>query len=125
MVEILEILEILEWSSPSWLRPTGVPWPGWSRARWPDGHVAEASGVGLELEAGESVVVAGATRHEALAGGEEYELVLATPDPDGLVEAFRAAGLRPPLAIGRCTGEDGVYSLDGGPLPEGGWRHQF
>ena len=88
-------------------------------------HVAEASGVGLELEAGESVVVAGATRHEALAGGEEYELVLATPDPDGLVEAFRAAGLRPPLAIGRCTGEDGVYSLDGGPLPEGGWRHQF
>ena len=88
-------------------------------------HVAKASGVGLDLAVGDSVVVAGATRHEALAGGEEYELVLTTPDPDGLVEAFRAAGLRAPMAIGRCTGEGGVYSLDGGPLPEGGWRHQF
>jgi len=88
-------------------------------------HVAEASAVGFELEVGEPIVMAGATRLEALAGGEEYELAVATPDPERLVEAFRAAGLRAPMAIGRCTGEVGVHTLDGGPLPAGGWRHQF
>jgi thiamine-monophosphate kinase len=88
-------------------------------------HLAEASDVGLELELGAYAVAIGATRTEALAGGEDYELVLATGDPDGLLAAFAAAGLRAPLAIGRCTADAGTWALDGGPLPEGGWRHHF
>ena len=88
-------------------------------------HLAEASGVGLELVIPEGLVAAGATREEALGGGEDYELLVATPDPGGLAAAFGAAGLRPPLVVGRCTGTAGAYRLDGGPLPAAGWRHRF
>ena len=88
-------------------------------------HLAEASGVGLALELGSQAVAPGATRTEALTGGEDYELVLATGDPDGLLAAFVAAGLRAPLVIGKCTTDAGDWTLDGGPLPEGGWRHRF
>jgi len=86
-------------------------------------HLAAASAVGVALD--DVPVAAGATPDEALSGGEEYELVLATPDPDRLRRAFGAAGLRPPLAIGRCTGEPGRLTLRDQPLPEGGWRHRF
>ncbi len=88
-------------------------------------HLAGASGVGLDLEMGEGLVADGATREEALSGGEDYELVLATPDPDGLREAFAAAGLRRPLDLGRCTDRPGQWLLDDGPLPAAGWRHRF
>lgn len=88
-------------------------------------HLAEASGVGLELTVGTGAVAAGATRDEALGGGEDYELVLATPDPVRLVAAFAAAGLRAPIPIGTCTGSARQFTLDGGELPRGGWRHRF
>jgi thiamine-monophosphate kinase len=88
-------------------------------------HMAGASGVGFDLEPTDAVIVAGATLNEALHGGEDYELVLATPDPGRLMEAFRAAGLRQPLAIGRCTEHAGLFTLEGRPLGTGGWRHQF
>lgn len=86
-------------------------------------HLGEASGVGIDLE----VVPAleGAMDAEALGGGEEYELLVATPDPDRLVQAFRSAGLRTPIAIGRCTGRVDVYQRAGTALPVGGWRHRF
>jgi thiamine-monophosphate kinase len=86
-------------------------------------HLGRSSGVGVELD--DCPVVGGATRPEALGGGEDYELVVATSDPDGLVAAYRSAGLRPPLPVGRCTHHPGEYSLDGGPLPAGGWRHRL
>lgn len=88
-------------------------------------HLADASGVGLDLEVGGIVVAEGATRDEALGGGEDYELVVATSDPDRLLTAFEQAGLRRPLAIGSCVDASDGRSLDGGPLPGGGWRHQF
>jgi thiamine-monophosphate kinase len=87
------------------------------------GHLTRASGVGLALDT--LPVIDGATREEALHGGEEYELLIATGDPDRLVRNFGAAGLRPPLPIGVCTDRPGPSTLDGEPLPEGGWRHQF
>jgi thiamine-monophosphate kinase len=87
------------------------------------GHLARASGVGIALDT--LPVVDGGTREEALYGGEEYELLIATGDPDRLVRDFGAAGLRPPLAIGICTDRPGRATLDGEPLPEGGWRHRF
>jgi thiamine-monophosphate kinase len=86
-------------------------------------HVARASGVGVSLDS--VPVVRGATGEEALHGGEDYELVLATPDPGALVEAYRKAGLRPPLPIGRCTEDVGRLVLGGEPLPPGGWIHRF
>jgi thiamine-monophosphate kinase len=90
-------------------------------------HLAEASGVGLDLTVGggaegDGMVAEGATRDEALG---DYELVVATPDPDGLRAAFSRAGLRAPLAIGRCTERSAGRVLDGEPLPPGGWRHRF
>jgi thiamine-monophosphate kinase len=88
-------------------------------------HLADASGVGVDLALGVPLVAEGATRSEALGGGEDYELVIATADPDALATAFEEAGLRPPLAIGRCTDAGAGRSLDGGPLPAGGWRHRF
>ena len=89
------------------------------------GHLADASGVGLDLVVGEEVVAHGATHDEALHGGEDYELVVATGDPDGLVAAFEEAGLRPPLAIGSCIDDPMGRTLDGRSMPSGGWRHQF
>ena len=86
-------------------------------------HLGGSSRVGIDLEA--LPVAQGATEEEALGGGEEYELLVATPEPDDLVRGYRAAGLRPPLAVGRCTGRPGRYEWDGVALPEGGWRHRF
>ena len=88
-------------------------------------HLARASGVGLELALGPEAVAAGAEPSEALSGGEDYELVLATSEPDRLRADFRAAGLRPPIDIGVCTGRAGEWQLDGRPMPAVGWRHRF
>jgi thiamine-monophosphate kinase len=86
-------------------------------------HLGRSSGVGVALDT--LPVADGATEAEALHGGEEYELLVATPDPDRLVAAYRSAGLRPPAAVGRCTGRPGEYLRGGEPLPSGGWRHRF
>jgi thiamine-monophosphate kinase len=87
------------------------------------GHVGGASGVGIALD--EVPVEPGATLEDALYGGEDYELVLATSDPSNLVAAFEAAGLAAPLPIGRCTERSGERTLGGEPLEPGGWRHSF
>ncbi|HEX3460951.1 MAG TPA: hypothetical protein VHT49_08600, partial [Acidimicrobiales bacterium] len=86
-------------------------------------HLARASGVGIDL--GEVPVAPGATREEALGGGEDYELLVATGDPGRLQQGFAEAGLRPPIPIGRCTEDPDRLELGGAPLPAGGWRHQL
>ncbi len=86
-------------------------------------HLAASSQVGVRLTS--IPVVGGATADEALHGGEEYELVVATPDPEALVDAFAAAGLRPPVPIGICTDRPGELTLDGDPVRPTGWRHRF
>jgi thiamine-monophosphate kinase len=86
-------------------------------------HLADASGVGIALD--QVPVAMGATEEEALGGGEDYELIVATADPDGLVAAFEAAGLRAPIAIGQCTADPEERTLAGSDLPHLGWRHLF
>lgn len=86
-------------------------------------QLATASGVGASLDA--LPIAEGATEQEALGGGEDYELLLATPDPEGLVGGFVAAGLRTPSAIGWCTPEPAGFTLFGRPLDPAGWRHRF
>ena len=88
-----------------------------------DGHVAEASGVGVALE--EVPCAAGAELDDALGGGEDYELLITTARPDEMAAAFEAAGLAPPLRIGACVADASVRTLAGGPLPAGGWEHPF
>ena len=82
-------------------------------------HVAEASGVGFELE--QVPVAPGATPEEALGGGEDYQLVFTAPDDGRVRAAF--AGLPAPVRIGRCSGATGKGTLAGAPLPHLGWQH--
>jgi thiamine-monophosphate kinase len=91
------------------------------------GHVAEQSGVGLALRRDDIPVALGATFEEALAGGEDYQLAFAAPDPEAVVREFRTAGLAPPAPIGVCTANAGERSLDGTPWPATrlGWEHQW
>ncbi len=87
------------------------------------GHVAGASGVGYRLEL--VPVSPGATLEDALGGGEDYELVMATADPEALVGAFRRAGLRPLLRMGMCTGDRAERTLAGEPVTTPGWEHSW
>jgi thiamine-monophosphate kinase len=85
-------------------------------------RLAEASGVGVRLD---SVPVApGATEEEALGGGEDFELVIATAHPDRLAESFTAAGLRAPIPIGWCTADPAERTLSDRPLGRQGWEHR-
>ncbi|MCL5947757.1 MAG: thiamine-phosphate kinase [Actinobacteria bacterium] len=70
-------------------------------------------------------VFEGATMEEALGGGEDYELLMATADPAGLLESFHALGLAPPLYVGMCTDPSTGVMFDGDPLPPYGYTHAF
>jgi thiamine-monophosphate kinase len=84
-------------------------------------HVAEASGVGLSLDA--VPVHPAANRDEALGGGEDFELAFCVPAGVDVPGAF--AGLDTPIRLGRCTSEPTERSLGGRPLPLAGWEHEW
>lgn len=86
-------------------------------------RLAEASGVGIALD--DVPVSEGATEEEALAGGEDYELLIATPAPRRLVAAFSAASLRVPVAVGRCTADELERTLRGKPFARRGFEHRL
>ena len=83
-------------------------------------RLSMASRVGVALE---TVPVAeGATLAEALGGGEDYELVIATTDANRLRSNFEAAGLSEPIEIGVVTPGD-TRTLGGEPLEALGFSH--
>ena len=84
-------------------------------------RVAEASGVGMALDA--VPVAEGATVDDALGGGEDYELAFTAPDPDRVRAAFAAAGLAEPVVLGTCTPGAGRLVLAGEPLAPRGYEH--
>jgi thiamine-monophosphate kinase len=86
-------------------------------------RLATASGVGVVLE---TVPVAeGATREDALGGGEDYELVFAAPEPEAVTESFSAARLRPPRLIGVCVADPAVRRVGDEVLYASGWEHRL
>lgn len=100
------------------------------------GHIAAASGVGIEIElarvpASEAFRAAVAADRQStlqLAGGDDYELAftIAEADVEAVLAALRASGL-PTTRIGRVVRGSGVRVLDrdGNPmdLPRRGWEH--
>jgi thiamine-monophosphate kinase len=84
-------------------------------------RLAHASGVGFELD--QVPIAGGATLEEAIGGGEDYELIVATSDPFVLEDAFAAKGLRAPVRIGTCLGDVGRRVLGGEPLAASGYQH--
>ena len=86
-------------------------------------RLATASGVGVVLD--DVPVAAGATREDALGGGEDYELVFAARDRGRVSSAFAAAGLRAPLRIGECVTDPAVRRIGDEPLEASGWEHRL
>jgi thiamine-monophosphate kinase len=84
-------------------------------------HVATASGVGVRLD--DVPVGAGASRDEALGGGEDYELVFCAPAGAAVDEAF--GRIDTPIRIGRCTDDPTERSIGGAVLPVVGWEHTW
>ena len=91
-------------------------------------HIADASAVGVVLD--RVPVAIGVNRVSddpeslALGGGEDYELLFTSPDPDLVETTFAERGLGTPLRIGRCTAEAGERRLGDGDLPVAGWEHR-
>jgi len=69
------------------------------------GHIADASHIGYDLD--DVPVADGATREQALHGGEDFELV------------FTGVDLPVGIRIGTCTDDPAQR------LPGGGWQHDF
>ena len=85
------------------------------------GHVADASGVGFELD--HLPIAPGATRAEALGGGEDYVLVFCAPRDEAVRRSF--AGLAPPHRLGVCIDDPFRRVLDGEELAAAGWEHSW
>jgi len=95
------------------------------------GHIARASGVGIEIEASRvpRTDPVPETLELCLTGGDDYELLLAVPPGNAasLLAECHAAGV-PVTCIGCCTAADAgvsVVGADGAPLTfaRAGWSH--
>ena len=86
-------------------------------------RLADASGVGVALD--ELPVAPGASREEALGGGEDYELIFTVPDPGRLAAVFAARDLSPPLRVGTTTADPTAFCLRGAKLDPAGYEHRL
>ncbi|HUZ42710.1 MAG TPA: thiamine-phosphate kinase [Acidimicrobiales bacterium] len=86
-------------------------------------RLADASGVGFELT--DVPVADGATVDEAIGGGEDYELLIATDDAARLRLVFQDRGLRAPLTIGKVVSDEATRTLRGEVFEPRGWQHQL
>ena len=86
-------------------------------------RLADASRVGFVLT--DLPIAEGCTEYEAIGGGEDYELVMTTADPDRLIDTYLRRGLRAPIAIGLVVRDVNVRTLRGEPLPRAGWQHEL
>ena len=86
-------------------------------------RMADLSEVGFELD--HIPVASGATLEEALSGGEDYELLIVTPDPETLLRLSKDRSQLQPLLIGRTVANQAVRTLEGKPLTPRGWQHSL
>jgi len=86
-------------------------------------RLCDASRVGFELSV--VPVAEGATMDEAIAAGEDYELLIVTDDVARLARTFKERGLRSPIVIGRVHGDETVRTLNGQALARRGFQHRF
>ena len=99
-------------------------------------HIAEASGVGIELRA-ESIPIHSDVDaslaferrlQHALCDGEDFELLFCVSEPDARqLLASPPAGVEL-FCIGQCTAEAGVWLLESDartPVSRRGWEHRF
>ena len=61
----------------------------------------------------------------ALGGGEDYELLIVTPNVERLRMIFADRGLRQPIQIGWTVENVTERTLGGEPFQRRGWQHQF
>jgi thiamine-monophosphate kinase len=85
------------------------------------GHIAAASGVGIRID--DLPIANGATRAEALGGGEDFELVFCLPAGADVTAAFRLGPT--PVRIGQCTPDPAERTAGGQPLTDSGWEHEW
>lgn len=86
-------------------------------------RLADASQVGFALD--DIPIASGATFEEALAGGEDYELVFTSSDPAAMRAAFVAEGLSEPIAVGVIVADPSERTLAGEELHRRGWQHEL
>ncbi len=86
-------------------------------------RLANASRVGFALA--HVPIADGATEDEALGGGEDYELVITTGDPDRLTAIFYSRGLREPIEIGVIVRDVAERTWRGRHVEPTGWQHQL
>ena len=82
---------------------------------------ARSSNVGIRLTSVPCAPLASET--EALGGGDDYELLIATNAPDILEATFSALGLRAPIRIGTCSSQVEDRLLGDRTFEASGWRH--
>ncbi len=89
------------------------------------GRLASQSGVGFDLV--EVPAAAGATRDEALSGGDDYVLVFTIGQAGSELagQAFAAAGLPAPCLIGECLPDPSRHLLAGATVQLRGWEHRL
>jgi len=75
-------------------------------------HLAESSGIGVDVAVADVPVAEGATLEQALGGGEDYELVFTAPPS-------AASGFGWAVRIGVCTDDVGQR------MEHAGWEHRF
>jgi thiamine-monophosphate kinase len=86
-------------------------------------RMADASGVGFELD--RIPVANGATEGEAISGGEDYELLIATDNAARLRLIFHDRNLAAPITIGRVVADVTRRTYQGVTFERRGWQHQL
>ena len=86
-------------------------------------RLASASNVGFALD--QVPIADGATLQEAISGGEDYELLITTSDPEKLRSTFLQRGLRKPISIGTIVSDPASRTLEGQDFEKLGWQHQL
>ena len=84
-------------------------------------RLMHASGTGVALE--DVPVFPGATEEQAVGGGDDYELLIATDDLETLRDEFARAGVAEPIVIGQVVQDASIRTFRGRHIIASGWRH--